>query len=627
MIAYNAVNGSACSQNSYLINGILKDELGFQGFVMSDWLAQISGVPSALAGLDMSMPGDIHTIPLFGNSYWMYEQTRSVLNGSLPLDRLNDAVTRILAAYFQMGQDQDYPRPNFDTNTQNAEGPLYPGALLSPQGVVNEFVDVQANHAEVAREVARDAITLLKNQDGLLPLSPNGTLKIFGTDAEKNPDGINSCADQGCNKGTLGMGWGSGSARYPYMNSPIDGFKTRGVNYQFFNTDSFPGNSNPSPNDTAVVFVTADSGENYITVENNPGDRTSSNLNLWHDGDKLIKDVAAKYSNVVVVVHTVGPILMDQWHDLPSVKAVLFAHLPGQEAGDSLMQVLFGDVSPSGHLPYTLPNSEADYPKSLSLVGYQIGQPQDTFTEGLYIDYRHFHKANITPRYAFGHGLSYTTFSFSNATITPITPLTATPPARPAKGETPTYSTAIPPASEAYWPANFNRIWRYLYSWLEKNDADAAAKIGNSTTKYPYPVGYSNDQKPGLPAGGAQGGNPALFDTAFDVTVSVTNTGSRAGKAVAQLYIQFPSEVTVDTPVIQLRDFEKTRELEAGASQTLTLRVTRKDLSVWDIVSQNWVVPAVEGDYGVWVGGASDDLHVRCGTASGSCEGDQESPV
>ena len=192
------------------MNGLLKDELGFQGFVMSDWLAQISGVPSALAGLDMSMPGDIHTIPLFGNSYWMYEQTRSVLNGSLPLDRLNDAVTRILAAYFKMGQDQGYPRPNFDTNTQNAEGPLYPGALISPQGVVNEFVDVQANHAEVAREVARDAITLLKNQDGLLPLSPNGTLKIFGTDAEKNPDGINSCADQGCNKGTLGMGWGSG---------------------------------------------------------------------------------------------------------------------------------------------------------------------------------------------------------------------------------------------------------------------------------------------------------------------------------------------------------------------------------------------------------------------------------
>jgi len=230
------------------------------------------------------------------------------------------------------------------------------------------------------------------------------------------------------------------------------------------------------------------------------------------------------------------------------------------------MQVLYGDVSPSGHLPYTLPMSEDDYPDSLDLVGYEIGQPQDTFTESLYVDYRHYHKANVIPRYAFGHGLSYTTFSFSNATITSVMPLTATPPARPAKGETPSYSTAIPPASEAYWPANFDRIWRYLYSFLEKNEADAAAKIGNSTSKYPYPAGYSNEQKPGPPAGGGEGGNPALFDVAYDVVVTVTNTGSRAGKAVAQLYLQFPSESTVDTPILQLRDFEKTSALEAGAS-------------------------------------------------------------
>lgn len=190
---------------------------------MSDWLAQISGVGSALAGLDMNMPGDIHTVPLVtGESHWMYEYSRSILNGTVPVDRLDDSVTRILAAYFQMGQDQGYPRPNFDTNTLNAEGPLYPGLLASPRGVVNQFVNVQGNHAEVARKVARDAITMLKNADDFLPLPQKATLKVFGTDAEKNPDGINSCADQGCNKGTLGMGWGSGSARYPYMNSPIE---------------------------------------------------------------------------------------------------------------------------------------------------------------------------------------------------------------------------------------------------------------------------------------------------------------------------------------------------------------------------------------------------------------------
>lgn len=594
---------------------------------MSDWLAQISGVASALAGLDMSMPGDIHTIPLVtGSSYWMYEYSRAVLNGSIPVDRLDDSVTRILAAYYQLGQDQNYPRPNFDTNTQDAEGPLYPGALISPRGIVNEFVDVQADHAIVAREVARDAITLLKNENNTLPLSRNSTLKIFGTDAEKNPDGINSCADQGCNKGTLGMGWGSGSARYPYMDSPIDGFKSRNASYQFFNTDNFPSNSNPASTDTAVVFVTADSGENYITVENNPGDRTSSNLNLWHNGDKLIKDVASKYANVVVVVHTVGPILMEEWHDLPSVKAVLFAHLPGQEAGASLMEVLYGDVSPSGHLPYTLPKSEDDYPASLDLVGYQLGQPQDTFTEGLYIDYRHFHRANVTPRYPFGFGLSYTSFAFSDATINAVTTLTATPPTRPAKGPTPAYSSTIPPASEAYWPANFNRIWRYIYSFLDKNDADAAAKVANSTTKYPYPAGYSNVQKPGPASGGAQGGNPALYDVAYDISVTVTNTGSRSGKAVAQLYVQYPGAQTIDTPIVQLRDFEKTDTLAPGASQTLDLRVTRKDLSVWDVVSQNWVVPVVGGDYGIWLGDSADSLSIRCGTATGTC-GSQASPV
>lgn len=206
------VNGTACSQNPYLINGILKDELGFQGFVMTDWLAHMSGVASALAGLDMDMPGDTQ-VPLFGNSYWMYELTRSALNGSVPMERLNDAATRIVATWYQMGQDsEDYPSPNFDTNTKNREGPLYPAAWPnSPTGVVNEFVPVQKDHDKVARQVAQDAITLLKNDDNLLPLSGSQSIRVFGTAAQVNPDGPNACADRNCNKGTLGQGWGSGT--------------------------------------------------------------------------------------------------------------------------------------------------------------------------------------------------------------------------------------------------------------------------------------------------------------------------------------------------------------------------------------------------------------------------------
>ncbi|OCK81721.1 glycoside hydrolase family 3 protein [Lepidopterella palustris CBS 459.81] len=618
MAAYNAVNGSACSQNSYLLNGILKDELGFQGFVVSDWLAQISGVASSLAGLDMSMPGD-GLVPLLGDSYWMYELSRAVLNGTVPVDRLNDMATRIVATWYQMRQDENYPPPNFSTNTEDGTGPLYPGALFSPFGVVNEFVDVQDDHANIARNISRDAITMLKNLNNTLPLQTNASLKIFGTDAQKNPDGINSCSDQGCDKGTLGMGWGSGTARYPYLDSPIDAITSRASNVTFYNSDTFPSGLKAAPRDIALVFINADSGENYITVSSNPGDRTTSGLSAWHNGDALVKAAAATYSTVIVIAHTVGPILLEEWIDLPSVKSVLFAHLPGQEAGESLTAILFGDVSPSGHLPYTIPHTESEYPPSVNLVYFEPGQPQDTYTEGLYIDYRHFNAHNITPRYAFGHGLSYTTFTFTNATITPVTPLTSVPPPRSVKGATPVYSTVIPPTPEAYWPANFPRIWRYLYSWLEESDADAAAAA--KTNNYTYPTGYTTTPKPPPPAGGSQGGNPALWDTAYTLSITVTNTGGRPGKAVAQLYVQFPANITYDTPLIQLRDFAKTRELGMGESEVLSMNVTRKDLSVWDTELQDWVIPDVGRSYTVWIGEASDNLGWACWTGNGVCEG------
>jgi beta-glucosidase len=385
MAAYNAVNGSACTQNSYLINNILKDELGFQGFIMSDWLAQISGVPSALAGLDMAMPGDTEIPLIFGTSYWMYELTRSVLNGSVPVDRLDDMTTRIVAAWYQMGQDQDYPPPNFSTNSGSKEFFLYPGAIPdSPYGVVNQFINVQADHNITARQVAQDAVTLLKNDGGLLPLNVSAPLVVFGTDAEVNSNGPNACSDRNCNKGTLGMGWGSGTANYPYLDSPMAALKRRTSNITFYNTDSFPSlKASPTPDDVAFVFLSSDSGEETYNVEGNQGDRSSAGLNAWHDGNILVQKVAAKYATVVVVVHTVGPLVVEPWINLTSVKAVLFAHLPGQEAGESLTNVLFGDVSPSGHLPYTIPVAESDLPASVGILSGGSGQLQDVFTEGL----------------------------------------------------------------------------------------------------------------------------------------------------------------------------------------------------------------------------------------------------
>jgi beta-glucosidase len=479
--------------------------------------------------------------------------------------------------------------------------------------VVNQFVDVEGDHNIVARAVARDAITLLKNVNSTLPLERNASLKVFGTDAGPNSGGLNSCSDQGCDNGVLTMGWGSGTARLPYLITPQDAIQNASSNSQFYITDSFPANVNASADDIAIVFINADSGENYITVEGNPGDRTAAGLYAWHNGDDLVKAAAAKFNTVVVVVHTVGPILLENWIDLPSVKGVLFAHLPGQEAGDSLVDILFGDYSPSGHLPYTIPHSESDYPASVGLINQPIGQIQDIYSERIYVDYRHFLQANITPRYPFGHGLSYTTFEFSQASLSTVTPLTQYPPPRPTKGPTPTYATTIPPASEVAWPQNFNRIWRYLYPYL---DDPAAA---TSTAPYPYPTGYSTIPVPPPRAGGFQGGNPALWDTAFSLNVTVTNTGARPGRAVAQLYVELPAAtLAVYLPRLQLRQFEKTNILNPGASEVLTLTLTRKDLSVWDVVAQDWRAPVGGQGVTLWIGESVADLKVVC-LVGGSC--------
>lgn len=611
------------------MNALLKDEMGFQGFIMTDWLAHMSGVASAIAGLDMDMPGDVQ-IPFFGNSYWMYELSRSALNGSVPMDRINDAATRILAAWYKMGQDQGFPATNFDTNSGAAVNQLYPAAWpFSPSGVTNEFVQVQADHDVVARQISQDAITMLKNDGGILPLSPSQHIKVFGTDAQKNPDGINSCTDRNCNKGTLGQGWGSGTVDYPYLDDPITAITAAASNVTFYNTDSFPSVGQVSASDVAIVFISSDAGENTYTVEGNHGDRDASGLYAWHNGDQLVQDAASKFSNVIVVIHTVGPLILENWIDLPSVKAVLIAHLPGQEAGTSLTNVLYGHSSPCGHLPYSITKQEADFPSSVTtLINSEfLNQPQDTYTEGLYIDYRWLNKNNTKPRYAFGHGLSYTNFTFTAASIKKVTQLSSYPPARSAKSGIPNFSQAIPSPNEAVAPSGFNSIPRYIYSWLSQGDANGAVSDGKSG-KYAYPDGYSTTQKAGPRSGGGEGGNPALWDIAYNLTVTVQNTGDEfTGKASVQAYLQFPDNIGYDTPIIQLRDFEKTEELAPGETTTVTLTLTRKDVSVWDVVAQDWKVPAVDGGYKVWIGDASDSLSIVCHAETLKCETGVTGPV
>lgn len=642
MCSYNMLNNSYACGNSKLLNGILKDELGFQGFVQSDWLAQRSGVSTALAGLDMTMPGDGLGWQ-DGKSLWGPQMTTAVLNGSLPLERLNDMVTRVVAAYYQLGQDDktkfDGEGPNFSSWTNNEMGYVNAGSPDDKElKAVNKFVDVQGNHSAIARQVAAEGTVLLKNEDNILPLSRDGwsdgkehqqiyRVGIFGEDAGEGK-GPNACPDQSCNSGTLGSGWGSGAVDFLYLISPIAALKKAFNPAKVYVTD-FPSNTPPMEmapeillnQDICIVFANADSGEGYLAYEDIKGDRPD--LNLQHGGDMLVSQVAdgcgGGKGKTIVVIHSVGPVIVDKWIHQPGVKAVLLANLPGQESGNALADILFGDVNPSGKLPYTMGKHLLDYGEGGKVMYIPNGLvPQQNFSEGLFIDYRHFDKYNITPSFEFGFGLSYTTFELSNLALVQLLPKSAFPKPRPAATLPPKYDQKIPDPSIALFPAGFRKLRKYIYPYIEKVED---VKNGG---RYQYPDGYEI-QQPLSPAGGGEGGNPSLWDEHVEVTVDVTNTGPRAGAHVVQLYLSYPGspkpdgtlkpeedtpesneESKTQFPVKVLRGFEKVM-LEKGEKKEVKFRLTRRDLSFWDVKAQNWRM-VEEGKLRVWVGNSSRDL-------------------
>lgn len=357
------------------------------------------------------------------------------------------------------------------------------------------------------------------------------------------------------------------------------------------------------------------------TNEWNTGIRGDRNdLYLQKGGDQLIQDVAAGcgegMGDVIVVIHAVGPVIMENFIDITNVRAVLLANLPGTESGNAIVDVLFGDVEPSGRLPYTIGRSEGDYGPG-SKIKYLPSPsdglaPQQDFTEGLYIDYRHFDKHDITPRFAFGYGLSYTNFHLSNLVIQGKGDKMPFPAPRPAGIAPPSYSTALPDPNSALFPPGFHKVEKYIYPWL-----DSLSGIHAPPNTPPAPPVVPS---PPSNAGGGPGGNPDLYTTLFTVRASLTNTGARDGYAVVQLYLSFPTNYTdprthqpVDFPVRVLRGFDKVWVkagtgvgVEQPESKQVEWNVTRRDVSYWDTTSGNWVLP--DGVFGVGVGWSSREV-------------------
>ncbi|KAI9821322.1 MAG: hypothetical protein M1827_004058 [Pycnora praestabilis] len=606
MCSYNQVNNTQACQNNHLLNDILKGEMGFQGFIVSDDGSQHSGVLSALAGMDMTILGETspNGVEGLGISFWGPNLTEAVLNGSVPEWRLDDMTTRIMAAYFQLGQDVDFPELNFAQGDLSTYGYEYPMAMANFTQI-NEHVDVRDTHASIIRTVGSNSIVMLKNVNNTLPLSAPKQIAIIGEDAGPSVYGPNGCPDRGCDNGTLAMGWGSGSTNFPYLVTPLEAIQARAlqdmtvVQYVLTNFDAPLIDSVVQQATVCMVFINADSGEGYIEVGGNYGDR--NNLTAWLGGDALVQEVAGNCSNTIVIMHAPGPLLMEDWIEHPNVTAVLFAGLPGQESGNSLVDVLYGAVNPSGKLPWTVAKAQEDYGTNVLYIP-NGPVPQINFTEGLFIDYRHFDEASIEPRFEFGFGLSYTTFDYQDIDIA----ILAAPSPTPSSTQTTVNpsicpSTSLNPADYVF-PTTISSLINYIYPYI---NATATATISSAT-----PTNSIVPEAAGLE------GDPSLFDVLYRVSLTLQNNGTVAGQEVSQVYLDLGN----DEPIHQLRGFNKTM-LQAGETQIVTFDIRRRDVSIWDVVSQSWVeVISLGTIIEVHVGASSRDFRL-----SGIIQG-QQSP-
>lgn len=218
-------------------------------------------------------------------------------------------------------------------------------------------------------------------------------------------------------------GGGSGSNTPAYWSSSYEALSQRAYEdstslfWDLNNTGETPSVANST--DACLVFLNA-----YATEAL---DRVGTYDNY---SDTLVKNVASHCSNTIVVIHNAGVRLVDQFVDNPNVTAIVYGHLPGQDSGRAIVSLLYGGENFSGKLPYTVAKNQSDYGEVYNHSepsGIFSRFPQRNFSEGVYIDYRAFDAHNITPRYEFGFGLSYTTFEFSNLQINQSAPINTSP--------------------------------------------------------------------------------------------------------------------------------------------------------------------------------------------------------
>lgn len=464
MACYNRVNGKFGCEQEHIVRELLMNRWKFRGFLVSDWGATnfIENPGGCVrAGLSLEMPAT--------NRYkndWIKKELDA---GNCTIAQLDDNVRRLLRVMFLVGLFDD------------------PASL--PKGSRNTH-----EHQAVARKIAEESIVLLKNDKKVLPIDASKVKRIAVV-------GMNADAK-------LGEGGGSSQVRCPYEVTPLEGIKEWCKGKVQITDD-------PAGADVAIVVT----GLNHKGLAESEGvDRTEYDLPA--DQVKLIQKTIKENPRTIVVLVSGTPAGIESWVD--SAPSLVQAWYAGQEAGHALAAVLFGDVNPSGKLPFTVPKRLEDSPAHASVTSYpgiddEDAGPTVQYTEGIYVGYRYFDQHAIEPRFPFGHGLSYTAFGWKNVRVEP------------------------------------------------------------ATVKKGWPI---------------------------EVLVDITNTGTRAGAEVVQVYVE-DVESSIDRPPRELKGFEKVF-LEPGKTQTVKVALDARALSFFDETKNEWV--AEPGLFRLHAGSSSRDI-------------------
>ena len=362
MCAYNKLNGEYCSEHHTLLTEILKNEWGFEGFVVSDWGAVHDRVASLKGGLDLEMPGPQDTR--------VKAVIEAVKSGELEESVLDESVRRILGI---IAKAQETPKG---------------GAF-----------DINAHH-ELAHQIANEGMVLLKNE-GLLPLKEPQHIAVIGHSAQE----------------AHFQGGGSSHINPTKVTVPFVALQEAAGDAELTFAEGYPADDSFCQDlidQAAAIAQTADVAVLYVAlpsyIESEGYDR--AHLDLTPQQVALIKAVAAVQPNTVVVLNNGAPVAMSDW--INDVAAVLEGWMMGQAGGVAIADVLFGKVNPCGKLAETFPLKLVDTPAYLNWPG---GAGEVRYGEGLYIGYRYYDAKQMPVLFPFGYGLSYTSFEYSNVKV------------------------------------------------------------------------------------------------------------------------------------------------------------------------------------------------------------------